>query len=106
MTVKEQEIHVDDFFNKMKSILISKAQDYSKSEIDVLSNFKMVAQIIGVKPEQVVLNLIATKVVRLGNLIGNGKIPNNESIQDNLLDLANYTVLLNMVRSEPQIEVY
>jgi hypothetical protein len=36
---------------------------------------------------------MATKVARLGNLF-KGKTPNNESIDDSIIDLANYTFLL------------
>jgi len=46
------------------------------------------------------LNLIATKVARLGVLLNSDKKPNNESIEDSVLDLANYSVLLSMIINE------
>jgi hypothetical protein len=44
------------------------------------------------------LNLIATKVARLGVLLNTSGPPANESIDDTLIDLANYAVLLRMIR--------
>jgi hypothetical protein len=33
------------------------------------------------------------KVARLNNLISNNKIPNNESVRDTLIDIANYAII-------------
>jgi hypothetical protein len=40
------------------------------------------------------LSLIGTKISRLKNLLFSGKTPNNEGIEDTLLDMAVYCVLL------------
>lgn len=88
----------NEFTDKMRSVILSKSEDYA-TDVDVLSNFKLAGSICQLTPEQNCLSLIATKVARLGVLL-QGKIPNNESIQDSVLDLANYAVLLDMIISE------
>lgn len=97
MTKQEQEQMFSELTEKMKNTLLSKGDDYSNS--DRLSNFKLAGGIAGTTPELNCLNLISTKVARLGVLL-NGKIPNNESTADSVLDLANYSVLLYMLLNE------
>jgi len=85
---------------QMKSIMFAKGNDYAND--DRLSNFKLAGNISGLSPELNCLSLIATKVARLGVLLNNDKTPNNESITDSLLDLANYTVLLTMLLKDKE----
>jgi hypothetical protein len=95
---KQTEVFVNTI-NKMQKILLSKGEDYANE--DVLSNFKLAAGIVGTTPELNCLNLIATKVARLGVLLNKDNVtPNNESIDDSLIDLANYTMLLIMIRED------
>ena len=82
----------------MKHTLFSKGDDYANQ--DRLSNFKTTANIIGTTPELSCLNLIAVKVARLGVLLNSKDKPKNESIQDSVLDLANYSVLLHMILND------
>lgn len=56
----------------------------------------MAGAITGITPEQQALSLIATKVARLGQLLG-GKTPKNEATDDSVLDLANYAFLLHCI---------
>lgn len=95
MTQEEQVKHFEVITTQMKEILFKKGNDYAN--IDRLSNFKLAGGICGLKAEQNCLSLIATKVARLGVLLNSDKDPNNESIQDSVLDLANYSVLLSMI---------
>lgn len=97
MNLQQQQHFVDNFCEKMKSTILGKGNDYANA--DRLSNFKLAGAICGLIPEQNCLSMIATKVARLGVLLG-GKTPNNESIEDSLLDLANYAVLLGCIRDE------
>lgn len=98
MTQDEQVKHFELMAIKMKHILFKKGNDYANS--DRLSNFKLAGSICGLKAEQNCLSLIATKVARLGVLLSSDKEPNNESIQDSILDLANYSILLSMIVEE------
>ena len=97
MTKDTQELHFNNFVEQQKSILLKKGNDQANE--DRLSNFKLAGSICGLTPEQNCLSLIATKVARLGVLL-QGKTPNNESIRDSVLDLANYAILLDMIISE------
>lgn len=98
MTKEEQIQHFGYFTEKMKRTLFSKGDDYANE--DRLSNFKMAGAIAGGNAKTNCLNLIATKVARLGVLINSDQEPNNESIADSILDLANYSVLLSMIIEE------
>lgn len=82
-----------------KEILFRKANDYS-NEADVLSNFKLTAQVAMTTPQQFAMNMIALKTVRLGNLIGSGKSPMNESVINSIEDLENYAFLLKCIINE------
>lgn len=85
-------------------LLKSKGHDYAGE--DILKNFKQMHQmcdLLGVdlsKIEGVHMFYILLKIQRLCNLIFSGKEGKNESIQDTLLDLRNYTDLLNCTLQE------
>lgn len=98
MTVEQQQRHFERMINKMAETMISKGDDYANE--DRLSNFKLAGAISGISAEVNCLSLIATKVARLGNLLNSKEKPNNESIRDSVLDLANYAILLDMILSE------
>jgi hypothetical protein len=100
MTQQEQLEYFEALTAQMKEILFKKGNDYANT--DRLSNFKLAGGICGLKAEQNCLSLIATKVARLGVLLNSDKAPSNESIQDSVLDLANYSILLSMILSDKQ----
>lgn len=100
MTIETQEKQFAEITERMKEIIISKGNDYANK--DRLSNFKLAGQITGLTPELNCLSLIATKVARLGVLLNTDKQPNNESIQDSILDLANYSLLLSMILKDKE----
>jgi hypothetical protein len=100
MSKDEQQLHFIEITKKMGSILLSKGDDYAN--IDRLSNFKLAGNICGLNPELNCLSLIATKVTRLGVLLNSTSKPNNESIEDSVLDLANYALLLSMILKDSQ----
>ncbi len=102
MTIQEQIEHFDVLVAQMRSVIISKSQDYA-TDTDTLSNFKDTAAICGLQPRQIVLTMIAIKVARLGVLLNKEDGPINEPIADSILDLANYAILLDMVIAETDI---
>ena len=90
-------IWYDRALDEASAISDSKRHDYA-SEDDPFLNFRQVADVSGLSIDQVFLVWVATKVVRLGQLIGGGKEPNNESVDDNILDLINYPALWRGMR--------
>lgn len=98
MTIQEQKEHLDEVLSQMTYLLLRKGNDYANE--DRLSNFKLAGSIAGGNAATNCLNMIATKVARLGNLLTSDKIPVNESINDSVIDLANYAVLLHMILNE------
>lgn len=107
MTIEERELHFNVFTLLMKKVITSKSGDYANA--DVLSNFKLAGGICGLTPQQNCLSLIATKVARLGVLLktkveGEEKRnPLHESIRDSVLDLANYSLLLDMLITDEEL---
>lgn len=97
MNIKEQEIALTEIVDQIKQTMFKKGNDYANE--DRLSNFKLAGSIVGLSASQNCLSLIATKVARLGVLI-KGSEPNNESIDDSILDLICYSCLLSMIESE------
>ena len=81
------------------STLKTKGHDYTDS--DALENFKLIR---GVDPAEVALIQLSIKLNRLTNLLLRNKTPKNESIDDNIKDLANYAVLLAMILIEKRAQ--
>lgn len=80
---------------ELDDTLIKKGNDYANQ--DKLSNFKLAGNITGIGAPLNCLNLIATKVARLGVLLNSDKEPSNESIKDSVKDLICYGILLHMI---------
>lgn len=95
MNLETQQKTFDETIQKMRDIMFRKGNDYANQ--DRLSNFKLAGAICGLSAEQNCLSLIAVKVARLGSLLSEGKIPSNEPIEDSILDLCNYGLLLKMI---------
>ena len=87
-------------FDRCVELMRSKSNDYAEGG-DAFLNFKTAAQIAGISPEQTLLTLLGMKLSRLTQLISKGKKAKNESVEDTLLDLINYVVLLRgMLREQ------
>ena len=82
----------DVVFDTMEQILIKKGNDYANK--DRLSNFSRTAELVGQTSGQSCLSAIGTKIARLEQLFASGKPPENESVIDSIIDLANYSFLL------------
>ena len=93
----------NELVEKQREVMLSKGDDYANQ--DRLSNFKSAAYICGLTTAQHCLAMIATKVARLGVLLDpKSPTPKHESVQDSILDLANYAHLLNMILEEDSRE--
>lgn len=103
MTIDEQVEHFNAFIAKMADTMLNKGNDYANE--DRLSNFKLAGNITGIGAKANCLSLIATKVARLGVLLKSESTPRYESIQDSVMDLACYAVLLSqIIEDEDQVD--
>lgn len=97
MTPEEQIEHVEKLDDDLLGILKSKGKDYA--DTDVLSNFKIVSEIVKLAkinaelPEGYAMLMVILKIVRIWNLKKSGKTPENESLLDSYKDLINYCKL-------------
>lgn len=81
-------------------MLHSKSHDYAEGG-DAFINFKTAAHIAGISPEQTLLTLLGMKLSRLTQLVAKGKQAKHESVEDTMLDVINYVVLLRgMIREQ------
>lgn len=99
MTKTEQQQFFYDFTEKMSSTILTKGDDYAGQE-DRLNNFKAAGNAAGGNAKLNCLNLIATKVARLGQLLNSKNAPKHEAVEDSILDLANYAFLLACIMNE------
>jgi hypothetical protein len=104
MILERQQSLLENFTEKMKETILKKGNDYAGQER--MSNFLKVAEIAGLSPEQVILTHLGTKVARLSNLLNNNKTPENEAVEDTLLDLANYAFLMVCALEEKETITY
>lgn len=98
MNKETQEKRFETIVSECRQIMLSKGDDYAGA--DRLSNFKVAGAVVGLNAKMNCLNLIGTKVARLGQLIGSNKAAKHESVRDSIVDLINYAMLLEMVLSE------
>jgi hypothetical protein len=81
---------------KMYTVAVAKNHDYSGPGADPFKNFKMVENFGICSAETGILTRMSDKFSRISTLIGlksQGKVK-DESIEDTLVDLANYSLLL------------
>lgn len=80
---------------KMNQVHISKNADYA-NDANPFFNFDAVNMMINMfkdNRDRTYAHFVANKFARLANLLNSGKPANNESLQDTLVDLANYAIL-------------
>lgn len=81
---------------KMHDICKRKAHDYNPSD-DMFATFRL-CETLGISTTEAgILTRMTDKLSRAANLIGKGDaLVGDESIQDTLLDLANYSIILSI----------
>lgn len=80
---------------KMKAILSSKNADYTGGTVDPFANFSRVEKMEIASTEQGFLTRMLDKFSRINSFVKQGTLQvKDESIEDTLLDLANYSLLL------------
>lgn len=104
MTTGEQENYIEALDFDLMKVLKSKANDYADE--DVLSNFKIVSEIVKLAkidatlPEGYAMLMVILKIVRIWNLKTSGKPPENESLMDSYKDGNNYFKLAYLCEIE------
>ena len=87
----------------MEALVASKCHDYA-DDANVYSNFEGSARIAGVSVETVFHVMIGIKIERLRQLTS-GKVANHESLEDTLMDAANYFALWIGYRRQQEDQV-
>ena len=80
---------------RMQETHDAKSHDYATTD-NPYANFDFAQTVVArfAQPhDQVFATMVGIKLARLGELLGQGKTPKHESIDDSFLDLANYVVL-------------
>ena len=95
MDKKKQVEHFNKMVMRIADTMLTKGDDYANK--DRLSNFKLAGSITGVGTKLNCLNMIATKVARLGVLFNSSSVPKHEAVRDSVLDLVCYAMLLDMI---------
>lgn len=98
MTKQEYMDFHEDFCARMMEITKRKNADYSGAGNDPFNNFRHIGNLVSTKDLDVVavgyLTRMSDKFSRLGSFISNGELQvKEESVEDTLLDLANYCAL-------------
>lgn len=86
-----QDLHVY-LTQKALDIIVKKNIDYTNNNNDPFANFKA-SQIFGVAPEIGILIRMTDKMKRIETFVTKGNLQ-NESVEDSIVDMINYTVLL------------
>lgn len=71
--------------------LASKNSDYAPT--GEFSNFEGAAELAAVSTFEAIIVQVGIKMTRINGLVGSYQTPNNESLQDSLLDLAGYATI-------------
>lgn len=96
----------DETFGKCYSTIKDKNNDYSKED-DALDNFKkqsIICEALGLNnsPKAQAMRLLILKIIRITNLWKKPKI-NFESLEDTIIDLINYAILVEGCRKDEKI---
>jgi hypothetical protein len=99
MKVDELLSLADGTFKTCLTILSQKNKDYSKGE-DALRNFKMVEVFNLTDSPTGICVRLCDKFSRIANLLKSGPAVKDESIEDTILDVINYAILLKACLQE------
>ena len=100
MTSTQQQKHIELIFERAKTLMLSKGNDYSTE--DRLKIFKAVGQTCSMHPAKVALVLATVKIHRMCNLLDQGKQVENESVDDTAIDFICYGILTHAILTEPK----
>lgn len=92
---------------KMQAITVAKNADYTGAGDDPFANFSNIANNGGASAEQGFLVRMNDKMGRISSFVEKGILEvKDESIEDTLIDLANYAILMaGFIKSRKSLEV-
>lgn len=85
-----------DILISMNTIMEAKNGDYA-TDSNPFSNFKLVEDLWIASAEQAILVRMSDKFARIANLIDKEAKVKDETIEDTLIDLANYSIILTVL---------
>ena len=97
MTLEQHVALMESKFKSMVELTKAKSNDYNgkKNAEDVFSNFRMVEHLGVASAEQGILVRMSDKMSRIASLLSHPQMVKSESIQDTLMDLCVYSVILS-----------
>lgn len=96
MNKEEYFIHHKNFIDRMSVVTAAKNHDYTGATDDPFANFRRCEQLGVCSAEQGFLVRMTDKLARITSFVQQGNLQvKDESVQDTLLDLANYCALLS-----------
>lgn len=84
--------HMNNTFDDCIDIARSKNQDYAQDS-DAFANFRQ-AELVGVDPDRAILVRISDKLARISNSLNDDLQVEDETIEDTLNDIINYSAIL------------
>jgi len=91
--IKDRKKFLQPILKEMKDIMSNKSHDYAESG-DVLSNFKMCEKLFNIPDYTGISIRLSDKLSRIKQITSKGKTKvKDESLQDTLVDTANYSLL-------------
>ena len=103
MYAEEFEYVLDKQLNKCKNILSIKSMEYANNE-DKLHNFKVAAEMQGIKPREALAGMMAKHTVSVYDLCREPYLASSEIWDEKITDHINYLILLRAVVREEMME--
>lgn len=97
MTRKEFMKSIRGSFNEGYELIKAKNHDYARGN-DPFKNFRLSEVVLGIPVEKGILLRILDKISRIGNLLDSQAKVKEESIDQNLIDIQNYSAIIRAWR--------
>ena len=103
MTNEEFAIEVDKSVSRSKYILIKKGVEYSQDN-DRLGQFYRAGSVQGIHPTQALMGMAMKHVTSLADMVKNPSAYSLKKFNEKIADLRNYTILLDALLRDMDIE--
>ena len=102
MEIEQYSELIKELTEHRRGLSASKRKDYTKGSVDVLANFKNVAESTDLRPEQVLLVYMQKQFDAVANYVKSNGQSESEPIKERISDLLNYAELLWGLVNEKQ----